>query len=156
MYDFAKFLHLVAATVWMGGMAFMLLALRPAAIATLDAPSRARLMGAVWQRFFPVVLVAIVVLFATGSHFFANLVRAARLAGSQGGVPLGWNLMLVMGILMALIFGHIYASGYRRFKRAVAAQEWPVAAQAATQIQWLMATNFILGWLAIGAVRLVR
>lgn len=156
MYDYAKFFHLVAAIVWMGGMTFMLLALRPAAMATLEPPARARLMAAVWQRFFPAVLVSIVVLLATGSHFFASVVRAARLAGSPGGLPLGWNLMLIFGILMFLIFGHIYASGFRRFKRAVAAQEWPLAALAAAQIQRLMLINFILGWLAIAAVRLVR
>lgn len=36
MYDVVKLTHLVAAIFWMGGMAFMLLALRPAALAVMD------------------------------------------------------------------------------------------------------------------------
>jgi len=48
MYDAVKLIHLVAAIVWIGGMTFMLVALRPAALAMLEAQSRARLMGQVW------------------------------------------------------------------------------------------------------------
>jgi hypothetical protein len=56
---------------------------------------------------------------------------------------------------MMLIFGHIYMAGFGKFKRAVATETWPDAARAATQIHALMVTNFVLGWLAIAAVRLV-
>ncbi|MEN9468004.1 MAG: hypothetical protein RL081_2005 [Pseudomonadota bacterium] len=64
--------------------------------------------------------------------------------------------MLVLGLLMMAIFGHIYFAGYAKFKRAMAVQEWPLAGKAAAQIHTLMVTNFVLGWLAIAAVRLVR
>ena len=37
MTELAKLLHLVAGIVWMGGMTFMLLALRPAALAVMDS-----------------------------------------------------------------------------------------------------------------------
>jgi hypothetical protein len=57
---------------------------------------------------------------------------------------------------MMLVFGHIFFAGFRRFKRAVAAAQWPLAAQAAAQIHKLMVLNFVLGWLAIAAVRLLR
>jgi len=156
MYEVVKLIHLVAAILWMGGMAFMLLALRPAALAVMDPQSRARLMGAVWQRFFLVVIVSIVALFTTGTNLYTTAFRAAKAATGSGSVPLGWNLMLVIGLVMMLIFGHIYFAGFRKFKRAVAAAEWPVAAKAAAQIQTLMVTNFVLGWAAIAAVRLVR
>ena len=52
MIDFVKLIHLAAAIFWMGGMAFMLLALRPAAAALLQQPERLMMMGAVWKRFF--------------------------------------------------------------------------------------------------------
>jgi uncharacterized membrane protein len=156
MYDVVKLTHLVAAIFWMGGMAFMLLALRPAALAVMDPQSRARLMGAVWQRFFLIVIVSIVALFTTGTNLYTTAFRAAKAATGSGSVPLGWNLMLVIGIVMMLIFGHIYFAGFRKFKRAVAAAEWPVAAKAAAQVQTLVLANFVLGWLAIAAVRLVR
>jgi uncharacterized membrane protein len=156
MYDYAKLLHLIAGIVWMGGMTFMLFALRPAAIATIEAQARAVLMGQVWQRFYALVLVAIVLLFSTGTHLYTATFRAARLATGNGSVPLGWNVMLVLGISMMLIFGHIYFAGFKKYKRAVAAADWPLAAKAAGLIHTMTLINFTLGWLAILAVRLVR
>ncbi len=156
MIDLVKLIHLVAAILWMGGMAFMLLALRPAALALLQLPDRLRLVGAVWGRFFPIVLASILALFATGTNLYTTLFRAVKAASGQGAVPLGWNMMLVLGLVMMLIFGHIYFAGFAKFKRAIAAQDWPLAAKAAAQVNALMVTNFALGWLAIVAVRLVR
>jgi uncharacterized membrane protein len=156
MHDSVKLLHLVAGIVWMGGMTFMLLALRPAAMEVLEPPVRARLMGAVWRRFFAAVLVAIVILLVTGTSLYTTTFRAVKEATGAGSVPLGWNLMLALGATMVLIFGHIYFAGFKRFQRAVAAGEWPVAAQAAAQVQRLVQINFLLGWVAIAAVRLVH
>ncbi len=156
MYDIAKLIHLVAGIVWMGGMTFMLLALRPAALALMEPQPRARLMGEVWRRFFAIVLVAIAALFFSGSHLYTAAFKASKLASGVGSVPLGWNVMLVLGITMMLIFGHIYFAGFRKFQRAVAAAEWPIAAKAAGQIHKLVLANFVLGWVAIAAVRLVR
>ena len=156
MYDYAKLLHLIAGIVWMGGMTFMLFALRPAAIAAMEAQPRAILMGEIWKRFFALVLGAIVLLFATGTHLYTQTFRATRLATGDGGVPLGWNIMLVLGLVMMLIFGHIYFAGFKKYKRAVAAGDWPLAAKAASMIHTMTLINFSLGWLAIVAVRLVR
>lgn len=156
MHDSVKLLHLVAGIVWMGGMTFMLLALRPAALEILEPQVRARLMGAVWSRFFLVVLIAIAVLLVTGSNLYTTAFRAMKESTGVGSVPLGWNLMLLIGVAMVLIFGHIYFAGFRKFKRALAAAEWPVAAKAAAQINRLVIANFVLGWLAIAAVRLVQ
>ena len=156
MYDYAKILHLIAGIVWMGGMTFMLFALRPAALVVLDAQPRAILMGQVWQRFYGLVLVAIVALFSTGTHLYTTTFRATKLATGQGGVPIGWNIMLLLGIAMMLIFGHIYFAGFKKYKRSVAIGDWPVAAKAAGLIHTMTLINFTLGWLAIVAVRLVR
>ena len=161
MYDYAKLLHLIAGIVWMGGMTFMLFALRPAALACMEAQPRAVLMGQVWQRFYALVLVAIVVLFATGTHLYTATFRAARLVAGNGGagngsVPLGWNVMLVLGVTMMLVFGHIYFAGFKKYKRAVAAAEWSLAAKSGGLIHKMTLLNFALGWLAILAVRLVR
>lgn len=156
MHDINQLIHLVAGILWMGGMAFMLLALRPAALALMEPQPRARLMGEVWRRFFAIVLLAIVALFVTGGSLYAGAFRAAREASGVGNVPLGWNLMAGMGVLMMLIFGHIYFAGFKKFQRAVAAGEWPLAGKAAGHIHMLVVTNFVLGWLAIAAVRLVH
>jgi len=156
MIDLVKLLHLVAAIFWMGGMAFMIMALRPAAVALMQPPERLMLMAGVWKRFFPIVIVSIVALFGTGTNLYTTAFRAIKAATGQGSVPLGWNVMLALGLLMIALFGHIYFVGYARFKRAMAVQDWPVAGKAATQIHLFMLANFVLGWLAIAAVRLVR
>ena len=156
MYDYAKLLHLIAGIVWMGGMTFMLFALRPATLAVMQAQPRAILMGQVWKRFFALVIAAIVLLFTTGTHLYTQTFRAARLATGDGSVPLGWNIMLVLGIIMMLIFGHIYFAGFKKYKRAVAAADWPLVAKAAGLIHTMTLINFTLGCLAILAVRLVR
>ena len=154
MYDLLKLLHLAAAILWIGGMTFMLFALRPAALQALEPQPRARLMAQVWQRFFRLVLGAIVLLLATGGHMLASGLQAARLGG--GSLPLGWSAMAGLGVVMVLVFGHIYFAGFAKYRRAVAASEWPVAAQAAALIHKLVVLNFALGWLAIAAVRLLH
>lgn len=156
MIDFVKLIHLVAAIFWMGGMAFMLLALRPAVVALLQPPERLMMMGAVWKRFFPIVLVSIVALLTTGTNLYTTAFRAIKAATGQGAVPLGWNVMLVSGLLMMAIFGHIYIVGYAKFKRAMAVQDWTLAGKASAQVHTWMVINFALGWLAIAAVRLLR
>lgn len=157
MYETIKLLHLVAAIVWMGGMTFMLFALRPAALQVLEPQVRARLMGAVWRRFFLAVLVAIAVLLLTGSHMYMTVFKSAKAISSGAvGVPMGWSLMMGIGVVMMLLFGHIYFAGFSKFKRALAVEQWPVAAQAAAQINRLVVVNFGLGWLAIVAVRLLH
>ncbi len=155
MYNAIVFVHLACAIVWMGGMAFMLLVLRPAAVATLEAQPRTRLMVAVMRRFFAAVGIAIAGLLATGGHLYASSFRASKADLGAGVVPLGWDLMLGLGVLMFLIFGHIYFAGFRKFRRAVEAADWPVAGQAAARINTLVVTNFCLGWLAIAAVKLL-
>ena len=156
MYDYAKLLHLIAGIVWMGGMTFMLFALRPAAVATLEAQPRVVLMAEVFRRFYVWVMVAIVVLFTTGTHLYTSTFRAAKMATGAGSVPLGWNVMLVLGLAMMLVFGHIYFAGFKKYKRAVALADWPLAAKAGGLIHTMTLVNFALGWLAILAVRLLR
>ena len=156
MYDITKLIHLIAGILWLGGMAFMLLALRPAAIAVLPPPERLQLMVAVMRRFFVVVGASIFALLATGPHLYATAFRAARDATGQGSVPLGWNLMAGFGLLMVLVFGHLFFVAYARFKRAVAAQDWALAGPAATLVHRLVMGNFVLGCLAIVCVRLVH
>jgi uncharacterized membrane protein len=158
MMTLIKLLHLVAAIFWVGGMTFMLLALRPAALRTLEPQPRARLMEAVWARFFPMVLGAVVLLLVTGGHMYAATYRVLKAAGTgvgMGIMPLGWNLMAWIGLLMALLFGHIFFAGFKKYRRAVQAADWPAAAKAAGQIHALVVANFVLGWLAIASVRLL-
>ncbi len=144
MYTFFKFFHLVAAIVWLGGMSFMLLALRPS-LPTLEAPpQRLRLLAAVLRRFFALVWAAIGVLLLSGAYMYGH-------ADAQA-VPLGWHLMSGLGVLMFLVFGHLYFSPYRRLQQAVTAADWPTAAGRAALIARLVSINFVLGWLAVAVI----
>lgn len=144
MYTFVKFLHLAAAIVWLGGMSFMLGVLRPTLTEQLPPPQRLALLARVLQRFFKRVAGAVLVLLLGGGYMLGH-------AGAQA-APLGWYLMSAIGLLMSLIFGHLYFAPYRRLQSAVAAADWPAAGRQAGQITQLVSVNFWLGWLAIAAI----
>jgi uncharacterized membrane protein len=148
MQNLMLFLHLAAAVFWMGGMAFTVLALRPALAEQLQPPQRLLLLAAVLGRFIPVVAASIAILLATGLFMLMQIGMKAA--------PPGQHAMLVMGFAMMLIFAHMVFSPFRRFKQAVAAANWPEAGRRAEQITWLVKINLGLGWLAIGAVMLWR
>jgi uncharacterized membrane protein len=148
MYEWFKFLHLAAGVIWLGGMALMVLALRPVLITRLTPPDRLPLMAAVLSRFFVMVWLSIAVLLATGWWMLAG--ADMKLA------PKGWHAMSGIGLLMCLIFAHIWFAPFRRLKTAVQAADWPVAGKALQQIHPLVLVNFALGWLAVAAVIIWR
>lgn len=137
------FLHLVAAITWMGGMAFILFAMRPAALAMLQAPTRPQFILATLQRFFPLVWLSIGVILLTG------LIIMLQVGFAQA--PIGWHAMFGIGLVMMLVFAHIFFAPYRRARRAAAMQDWPATARGLEQIHPLVILNFTLGWLAIAA-----
>jgi uncharacterized membrane protein len=146
MRNLLVFLHLAAAIFWMGGMAFVVLALRPAVHAQLQPPQRLPLMVQVLRRFFVVVALSILLLLATG------LPLLLQVPGAQA--PRGWRAMAALGIVMMLVFGHIFFSPWKRAQRALAAQDWPEGGKRLNQIALLVKVNLGLGWLAIAAVLL--
>ena len=148
MRNLLLFLHVAAAIFWMGGMAFMVMALRPALHARQEPPLRLPLVVEVLKRFFVVVIASIAVLLATGVPLLLQV--PARDA------PPGWHAMAGLGILMMLVFGHIFFAPWRRLRQAVAAQHWPEGGKRMNQIALLVKVNLTLGWLAIAAVFLWR
>lgn len=147
MWPLLKFAHLSSAIVWMGGMAFMLYALRPA-IGMLTPPQRFALVAEVLRRFFLMVRVSIVVLAVTG----LSMVLHVGISKS----PLGWHLMMGIGLVMFAVFGHLDAGPHRRLRQAVADSDWPSAAEQMKRIPMLAAINFVMGWIAIVAMRFVE
>ena len=130
------FLHLIAVVVWVGGMFFAYLCLRPVAAATLEPAQRLTLWAGVLGRFFPWVWLAVALILGSGLTIIANV---------GGHLPLHWHLMLTLGIIMMLIFAHLYFSPYRRLCRGVAAADWPRAAAALNQIRIMVGINLALG-----------
>lgn len=135
----AKFLHILGFTVWVGGMFFAYMALRPVAAARLEAPPRLLLWEGVFAKFFSWVWVSVALILASGAYMMAQLGR-----------PPGYVIaMFTVGIVMMLIFAHVFFAPYRRLRRAVAAQDWAAGGRALGQIRALVALNLVLGLLTI-------
>jgi uncharacterized membrane protein len=138
--------HILAAIVWVGGMFFAYFMLRPAS-ASLDPAVRLELWSRVLGRFFSWVYAAIVLLLASGfGMVFGVFGGFARLA-------LHIQLMMGIGIVMMLIFFHLYFAPWRRFRAAVARRDWAEGSRQLGQIRLIVAVNLALGLLtaAIGA-----
>ena len=139
-----KFLHVLAAIAWLGGISFMLFALRPAAAELLTPPQRLPLIMQTLQRFFRLVWVTILVLLVSG--------LAMLLGVGMKNAPPGWHAMLGIGLVMFALFGHLYFGPFRRLKMAVNAANWPEGGRRVAQIATLALVNLALGILAIAAV----
>ena len=137
------FLHLSGAIVWLGGMVFAHFALRPAAAQVLEAPSRLALMSETLGRFFRLVAMAVITILATGAVLLAEVGLAQA--------PLGWHLMLGLGIVMAVIFVFVDGVLYPALRQAVAAQGWPAAAETLLRIRFWVVINMCLGVLVVAA-----
>lgn len=149
MMGFALALHLLAAVVWVGGMFFAWMVLRPAA-GTLEPPQRLRLWDDSFGRFFPWVWGSVILLPVTGVWLIF------RLFGGMGGSPLYVHLMLALGLAMIAIFLHVWFAPYRRLRAAVARQEWPAGAAALGSIRRLIGINLALGLVVLALVGLGR
>ena len=153
LYAFLKTLHLLAIMVWLGGMAFAHFFLRPA-VAQLEPPARLRLMHEVLGRFFRAVMLASLLTLGTGLWMLGRVAKQVVQAGGSFSLPLGWTLMLVLGLLMVAIFMHIRFALYKRLGRAVAAADWAAGGAAMAQIRRWVAINLSLGLLIVLAVGL--
>ena len=136
-------LHLLSAVIWVGGMFFAYVAQRPVAAALLEPPLRLPLWSQTFARFFPWVWAAVVLLPATGYWM---------IFGPFGGfamTPVFVHIMQALGIVMILIFLHVYFAPYRRLQRAVAAREYAAAGAQLAQIRRLIGINLALGLVTI-------
>jgi uncharacterized membrane protein len=93
----------------------------------------------VFGLFFPWVWSAIIAILATGFWMIFAVF------GGMGGVGLYVHAMLGLGILMMLIFFHVFFAPYGRLKRAVAAEDWPAGGKALSQIRMLVGINTLIG-----------
>ena len=137
-------LHVLSVVVWVGGMFFAYMALRPVAASVLEPPQRLTLWAGVFGKFFPWVWVSIVLILATGLHMMVKLGGAAA--------PHYILTMLVLGVVMMLIYGHVFFAGYKKLKRAVGGQDWKAGGAALAQIRRLIGINLSLGLLTIVVV----
>lgn len=134
-----KGLHVLAAVIWIGGMFFAYQVLRPS-IGGIEPPlERLKLWGRVFERFFKWVWIAVVVLLATG--YWMLVIEL----GGFAVVGIDVHIMQGLGLIMIVIFLHLYFASYGRFRRALASEDFASAGQALNQIRTMVATNLVLG-----------
>jgi uncharacterized membrane protein len=132
-------LHLLAVIVWVGGMFFAHMALRPAANQVLEPAQRLPLMRKVFDGFFPWVWAAVAVILISGFWMMFAVFDAQAIVSQ-------W-IMALIGCLMATIFIIIYVLPYRRLGAALDNGETAQAGAAMARIRRLIGINLILGLL---------
>ena len=142
------FLHVLSVVVWVGGMFFAYMALRPVAASVLEPPQRLTLWAGVFGKFFPWVWASVVLILLSGLHMLMKLGGAAA--------PHYALTMLALGVVMMLIFAHVFFAPYKKLKRAVGEQDWKAGGAALGQIRRLIGINLSLGLLTIVVVFLGR
>lgn len=132
-------LHILAAVVWVGGMFFAYMALRPVAASQLEPPLRLRLWAGVFGKFFPWVWLSIISLLGSGYWMTFSIYQSIKDA------PLYIHTMMILAYIMILIFMHVFFAPYRRLKEAVATEDWSTGGSKLGQIRMLIGINTILG-----------
>jgi uncharacterized membrane protein len=135
-------LHVLAALYWVGGMAFAYTVLRPAAGA-LEPATRLPLWRRVFERFLPGVALSILVLLLSGYRMILSEF------GGFSHLGLYVNVMQGLGIVMMLLFAHLYFAPWKRFRAAVDGAALPEAARYLNQIRLIVAVNLTLGIITV-------
>lgn len=138
---FALAIHTLLAVVWVGGMFFAYVCLRPA-LGSFEGPARARLWAAVLPRFFVYVLAAIPLLLATGLYMIQML-------GGMSSIGPHIHIMLGLGVLMMLLALHVFFAPLKRLRRAVEAGDFADAAKRIGQIRRFVAVNLAIGLIVV-------
>ncbi|MCU1758186.1 DUF2269 family protein [Pseudomonas sp. 14P_8.1_Bac3] len=142
-------LHVLSALVWVGGMFFAWMVLRPAAMKALEGPARLNLWVEVFQGFFRWVWVAVVLLPISGVGMIHLQYSGFETA------PRYVQVMMGLYVVMTALFIRIQALLLPELRAAVAAQDWPVGAAVLGKIRKLVGINLIVGLVlvAIAAAR---
>lgn len=136
-------IHLFAVLLWVGGMFFAYVILRPSAAALLEPPQRLPLWVGVFSRFFPWVWASIIALPISGYWMISQVF------GGFAGSGLYIHAMHALGLLMIGIFLAVFFKPYKGLKSEVSAQNFPAAAKHLNNIRRLVGLNLLLGIITI-------
>ena len=120
-------LHALSAIIWVGGMFFAYMAMRPAVGRVIDPAQRPALWCHTLSRFFRWVWACIIVLLLSGYYL----------------------VFKGLGIVMMLLFLHVFFAPYRRLKQAVADDDNDQGAKSIGQIRFFVGLNLILGLIVV-------
>jgi uncharacterized membrane protein len=136
-------LHLLCAVIWVGGMFFAWMILRPAAVDMLQAPARLGLWNDVLPRFFRWVWLAVLVLPITGFGMLHLRQQGIETA------PQYIQVMIGLYLVMLSLFLRIQLLLLPGLKQAVASEDWPQGGAVLGKIRRLVGINLLIGMLLV-------
>jgi len=144
-----KLLHILSVVIWVGGMFFAYMILRPSIGQLFKLPERMRLWSRVFDRFFKWVWLSVLLLLSTGFYMI-------YLYGGMAAMPLFIHLMMFSGIVMMLIFVYLFFGVYVHFDQYVEEKEWHLAEEKLAIMRRLVALNLAIGLLTIAVAIIGR
>jgi uncharacterized membrane protein len=138
IYAGLKALHLLCAVVWVGGMFFAYVVLRPS-MAAIEAPQRMLLHTRVFKKFFLVVWHAMPLVLIAGFGMLG-------LRWDMATAPWQIQAMMGLGLLMAAVFLAIFFGPYRAFRRTTDRNRM---ASSLDSIRKLIGVNLVLGLVTV-------
>ena len=146
---FYKLIHVLSVALWVGGMFFAYMILRPAAAEALQPPERLQLWDKTFKRFFNWVW-GLIYLFLTSGFYMVYLF------GGLLRMPPYIHMMLALGLVMTAVFIFLYFRLYAPFTISVSRQEWKTAGDILARIRKLVALNLVLGILTFAVAIIGR
>lgn len=137
-----KLIHLLAVLIWVGGMFFAYMVLRPAAVDVLQPPERLRLWVNVFRRFFNWVWGAIGAILVTGFYMI-------HLFGGMAHVSHYVHIMLLLGLVMVAVYCYVYFACYVPLTLHVSNERWKEAGEMLGKIRKLVGLNLTLGLVTV-------
>jgi uncharacterized membrane protein len=137
--------HVLCAVIWVGGMFFAYVVLRPS-LSVLEPIQRIALHTQVFRRFFLIVWHVMPLILISG---FAVLFL---FYGGIAGVGWNVNVMMLLGLIMSAVFVLIVFGPYARFRRTT---DRATAVACIDRIRKLIGVNLVLGIVTV-VVALLR
>ncbi len=131
--------HVLCAVIWVGGMFFAYIVLRPS-LSVLEPIQRIALHTQVFRRFFLVVWHVMPLILLSGFGVLFGFY------GGPANVPWNINVMMLLGLIMSAVFLLIVFGPYARFRRTT---DRATAAAAIDSIRKLIAVNLVLGIIVV-------
>ncbi len=138
-WQWALAAHILCAVIWVGGMFFALMVLRPS-LSGLEPAQRVAVHNQVFRKFFRVIWHVMPIAIISGYAMIMTLY------GGFDRLPWNVNAMQALGWVMAVVFLWVFFGPYRRFRAAASTAR---AAQAGETIRKLILANLILGLIVV-------
>lgn len=141
LWNAANTLHTLAAVIWVGGMFFAYVALRPA-MAGVPKEEALALWRRTLQTFLRWVAVMVLVLWATGVYqmFFV-------LSGFGAGTHV--DTMFTTALIMTILFFWLNHGVFKKFKMAADSRDFETAGTVIETVRKIVATNLVLGLITV-------